>query len=144
MVCLPFVFDTMCQPSSKIIGSCDVALIPTWFQIVYWFSHAPTLTGVLSFVCPLLILPLLASAYAEVNYEGQNLVQAIMPTEDRTHIFRWVTCIQVLDVVPFRDRIETTEKKLVRLNENFAIGVKIKCSVYSIGRFEILIYPDMA
>jgi len=65
-------------------------LFYTTIQIVYWFSHPPTLTGVLSFICPLLILPLLASAYAEVNYEGQNLVQAIMPTDDRTHIFRYL------------------------------------------------------
>jgi len=65
-------------------------LFHTTMQIVYWFSHTPAFTGVLSFVCPLLILPLLASAYAEVNYEGQNLVQAIMPTDDRTHIFRYL------------------------------------------------------
>ena len=65
-----------------------VILFYTAIQLVYWLSHAPTLTGVLSFVCPLLILPLLASAYAEVNYEGKNLLQSILPTEERTAMFR--------------------------------------------------------
>ena len=38
--------------------------------IVKWLTKNPTISGVLSFVFPLLMLPLLASAYAEVNYEG--------------------------------------------------------------------------
>ena len=67
-----------------------IILVYTAIQIVYWLSHAPSLTGVMSFVCPLLILPLLASSYAEVNYEGVNLLQSIMPTEDRTSMFRYL------------------------------------------------------
>ena len=44
-------------------------------RIVYWLSHSPTLYGVLSFILPLMLLPLLASAYAEVNYEGIKVLQ---------------------------------------------------------------------
>ena len=43
--------------------------------IVKWLSTTPTLSGVLSFIFPLLVLPLLASAYAEVNYEGVRVLQ---------------------------------------------------------------------
>jgi len=67
-----------------------IILFYTAIQIVYWLSHVPTLTGVLSFICPLLLLPLLASAYAEVNYEGLNLLQSIMPSEERTAMFRYL------------------------------------------------------
>ena len=49
-------------------------------RLVYWLSHSPSLCGVLSFLLPLLLLPLLASAYAEVNYEGVKVIQTIMPT----------------------------------------------------------------
>jgi hypothetical protein len=44
-------------------------------RIVYWLSHTPSLYGVLSLVLPLFVLPLLASAYAEVNYEGIVVLQ---------------------------------------------------------------------
>ena len=44
-------------------------------RIVYWLSHTPTLYGVLSLILPLSILPLLASAYAEVNFQGIQVFQ---------------------------------------------------------------------
>ena len=44
-------------------------------RIVYWLSHTPTLYGVFSLILPLFILPLLASAYAEVNYQGFQVFQ---------------------------------------------------------------------
>ena len=59
-------------------------------RIVYWLSHSPSLYGVLSLVLPLFILPLLASAYAEVNYQGIQVFQAIIPTPDRTALFRYL------------------------------------------------------
>jgi hypothetical protein len=43
--------------------------------MVYWLSHTPTLYGVFMFILPLLLLPLLASSYAEVNYEGAKILQ---------------------------------------------------------------------
>ena len=43
--------------------------------IVKWLIKTPTVSGVLSFVSPLLMLPLLASSYAEVNYEGVRVLQ---------------------------------------------------------------------
>ena len=49
-------------------------------RIVYWLSHEPTLYGVLSLILPLLILPLMSAAYAEVNYEGRQVLQSILPT----------------------------------------------------------------
>jgi len=102
-------------------------LFYTTIQIVYWFSHAPTLTGVLSFVCPLLILPLLASAYAEVNYEGQNLVQAIMPTEDRTHIFRYLYGMPVqLTVYGHPITFATMSTVLAAIMAAFASKILIK------------------
>ena len=44
-------------------------------RLVYWLSHTPTWSGVLMFIIPLLLLPLLASSYAEVNYEGAKIIQ---------------------------------------------------------------------
>ena len=57
---------------SSIIG-----LITTWsaIRLVYWLDHTPTAAGVLEFIIPLVLLPLLASSYAEVNYEGENVIQ---------------------------------------------------------------------
>jgi len=102
-------------------------LFYTTIQIVYWFSHAPTLTGVLSFVCPLLILPLLASAYAEVNYEGNNLVQAIMPTDDRTHIFRYLYGMPVqLTVYGHPITFATMSTVLAAIMAAFASKILIK------------------
>ena len=43
--------------------------------IVKWLIKTPTISGVLSFIFPLLMLPLLASSYAEVNFEGVRVLQ---------------------------------------------------------------------
>jgi len=59
-------------------------------RIVYWLSHTPTLYGVFSLILPLFILPLLASAYAEVNYQGFQVFQSIIPTKERTSLFRYL------------------------------------------------------
>jgi len=58
--------------------------------IVKWLIKTPTISGVLSFIFPLLMLPLLASSYAEVNFEGVRVLQSIMPKEDRTAMFRYL------------------------------------------------------
>ena len=56
---------------------CITVTILFWssLRVIYWLSHTPTIYGVLSLVLPLLLLPLLASAYAEVNYEGIKVLQ---------------------------------------------------------------------
>jgi len=72
---------------SSIIG-----LITTWsaIRLVYWLSHTPTWSGVLMFIIPLLLLPLLASSYAEVNYEGAKIIQSILPTPERVYAFQYL------------------------------------------------------
>jgi len=77
---------------SSIIG-----LITTWsaIRLVYWLSHTPTWAGVLEFAIPLLLLPLLASSYAEVNYEGAKIIQSILPTESRVFMFQYLYGHQV-------------------------------------------------
>ena len=57
---------------SSIIG-----LITTWsaIRMVFWLSHTPNWYGVFMFIIPLLLLPLLATSYAEVNYEGEKVIQ---------------------------------------------------------------------
>ncbi|KAJ9586174.1 hypothetical protein L9F63_020179, partial [Diploptera punctata] len=49
-----------------------MALIIVWaaMNLVHWLSHDPQLYDVLNFIIPLLLLPLLCSAYSEVNNEG--------------------------------------------------------------------------
>ena len=44
-------------------------------RLVYWLDHSPTASGLLEFIIPLVLLPLLASSYAEVNYEGAKIIQ---------------------------------------------------------------------
>ena len=72
---------------SSIIG-----LITTWsaIRLVYWLDHTPTAAGVLEFIIPLVLLPLLASSYAEVNYEGAKIIQVsdLGHDEDLMAIFR--------------------------------------------------------
>ena len=43
--------------------------------IVYWIDHSATLHGILEFMLPLIVLGLLTSAYAEVNFEGERLIK---------------------------------------------------------------------
>jgi len=77
---------------SSIIG-----LITTWsaIRLVYWLDHTPTASGVLEFIIPLVLLPLLASSYAEVNYEGAKIIQSILPTESRVFTFQYLYGHQV-------------------------------------------------
>ena len=88
---------------SSIIG-----LITTWsaIRMVFWLSHTPNWYGVFMFIIPLLLLPLLATSYAEVNYEGEKVIQvsleveveralliifqSILPTEKRVFMFQYL------------------------------------------------------
>jgi len=67
-----------------------IVLFWSAIRIVYWLSHTPTLYGVFSLILPLFVLPLLASAYAEVNYQGFQVFQSIIPTKERTSLFRYL------------------------------------------------------
>jgi len=67
-------------------------MITAWtaIRMVYWLSHTPSLYGIIMFILPLLLLPLLASSYSEVNYEGAKIIQSIMPTDDRIRMFQYL------------------------------------------------------
>jgi len=69
-----------------------VGMITAWsaIRMVYWLSHSPSWDGVAMFIVPLLLLPLLASSYAEVNYEGVKVIQSILPTEKRVQLFQYL------------------------------------------------------
>jgi len=69
-----------------------VGMISAWsaIRMVYWLSHSPSWYGVAMFIVPLLLLPLLASSYAEVNYEGVKVIQSILPTEKRVQLFQYL------------------------------------------------------
>jgi hypothetical protein len=62
-----------------------VLLVCAWtaIRLAHWLSHTPTWYGVLMLIMPLVLIPLLTSSYAEVNYEGAKIVQSIFPTEGR-------------------------------------------------------------
>jgi len=72
---------------STIIG-----LVCAWtaIRLAHWISHTPTWYGVLMLLMPLVLIPLLTSSYAEVNYEGAKAVQSIFPTEGRIRMFRYL------------------------------------------------------
>jgi len=67
-------------------------MITAWsaIRMVYWLSHTPSLAGVFMFILPLLLLPLLASSYSEVNYEGGKILKSILPTQERIHMFQYL------------------------------------------------------
>jgi len=67
-------------------------MITAWsaIRLVYWLSHTPSLSGVFMFILPLLLLPLLASSYSEVNYEGKKILMSIMPTDERVDMFKYL------------------------------------------------------
>ena len=72
---------------STIIG-----LVCAWtaIRLGHWISHTPTWYGVLMLIMPLILIPLLTSSYAEVNYEGAKAVQSIFPIEGRIGMFRYL------------------------------------------------------
>ena len=43
--------------------------------IIYWVKHEATLLGIAEFLIPILILPIVCSAYGEVNYEGKRMLR---------------------------------------------------------------------
>lgn len=53
-----------------------VIFILVWSStfLVYWISHEAKLLDIAEFVLPILLLPLLCSAYGEVNNEGKRMI----------------------------------------------------------------------
>lgn len=51
--------------------------------IIYWTTSAANWLSIFEFIVPLVILYLLAAAYAEVNFEGERISRFVLPTMDR-------------------------------------------------------------
>lgn len=62
-----------------------LSMVVVWLamNLVLWLNYDPTLIDLANFFLPLALLPLLASAYAEVNQEGLRLLKFICPVEER-------------------------------------------------------------
>ncbi|XP_042220875.1 uncharacterized protein LOC121865472 isoform X2 [Homarus americanus] len=62
-----------------------ISLVIVWLamNLVLWLTCNPTLIDLANFFLPLSLLPLLSSAYAEVNQEGLRLLKFICPLEGR-------------------------------------------------------------
>ncbi|RUS76128.1 hypothetical protein EGW08_016098, partial [Elysia chlorotica] len=59
--------------------------------IIYWTDHTATWIGLSEFIIPLLILYLLCSAYAEVNFEGSRVIHFVLPTQERMSILYYMS-----------------------------------------------------
>ena len=73
-------FQCRLRTSSLVLQRWMVALVSfiiLWniTYIIYWFSHPATLLGIAQFLLPLLLLPLVCAAYAEVNMEGKRMLK---------------------------------------------------------------------
>ncbi|XP_050735308.1 uncharacterized protein LOC127007891 isoform X2 [Eriocheir sinensis] len=75
-----------------------ISLVVMWLamNLVIWLNINPSLIDLANFFLPLSLLPLLASAYAEVNQEGQRLIKFICPLEERLQL------IYVLQMSPLQ------------------------------------------
>ncbi|XP_047488759.1 uncharacterized protein LOC125039075 isoform X3 [Penaeus chinensis] len=62
-----------------------LSMVVVWLamNLVLWLNYDPKLIDLANFFLPLALLPLLASAYAEVNQEGLRLLKFICPVEER-------------------------------------------------------------
>ncbi|XP_046639130.1 uncharacterized protein LOC124320331 [Daphnia pulicaria] len=67
--------------------TCVTTLCLSWVAIglVQWLSYTPHPLQVAEVCIPMMILPLLCAAYAEVNGEGKRLLKCICPMEQRLH-----------------------------------------------------------
>ncbi|KAK7069620.1 hypothetical protein SK128_014094 [Halocaridina rubra] len=65
-----------------------ISLVVIWLamNLVLWLTYDPTLTDLANFFLPLALLPLLSSAYAEVNQEGLRLLKFICLIEERLQL----------------------------------------------------------
>ncbi|XP_064080856.1 uncharacterized protein LOC135197733 isoform X2 [Macrobrachium nipponense] len=65
-----------------------VSLVIIWLtmNLVMWLTYDPSLLDLANFFLPLALLPLLSSAYAEVNLEGARLLKFICLIEERLQL----------------------------------------------------------
>jgi len=71
---------------------CLLCLVGTWglIRAAYWFSSAPSIPGICMFLVPLLLVPVLTSPYARVNYTAGMVQRYIFPTLDRVEMFQYL------------------------------------------------------
>ncbi|XP_013380973.1 uncharacterized protein LOC106152049 [Lingula anatina] len=58
--------------------------------VIYWLSHPATIAGILEVALPLCLLPLVCSAFAEVNNEATRLVKCVCPTGERLGLLSYL------------------------------------------------------
>ncbi|XP_066959496.1 uncharacterized protein [Macrobrachium rosenbergii] len=65
-----------------------ISLVVIWLtmNLVMWLTYDPSLLDLANFFLPLALLPLLSSAYAEVNVEGARLLKFICLIEERLQL----------------------------------------------------------
>ncbi|KAK4304053.1 hypothetical protein Pmani_024000 [Petrolisthes manimaculis] len=65
-----------------------LCLVVMWLamNLIAWLNYDPTLIDLANFFLPLILLPLISSAYAEVNQEGLRLLKFICPVEERLQL----------------------------------------------------------
>ncbi|GFO01874.1 60 kda ss-a/ro ribonucleoprotein [Plakobranchus ocellatus] len=61
--------------------------------IIYWTTHDADWLGLFEFIIPLVILFLLTSAYAEVNFEAQRLIKCVLPTQERASLLFYMKSV---------------------------------------------------
>ena len=82
-----------------------IGFILVWSMtfLVYWVNHEATLVAIAEFFLPLLILPLITSAYGEVNTEGKRMLKvrkhSKMATCLHISINSWHSLNQLLSVL---------------------------------------------
>ncbi|KAK3777268.1 hypothetical protein RRG08_013470 [Elysia crispata] len=62
-----------------------ISIVLLWcaLYILYWTGNSVTWLGLLTFALPLVMLYLLTSAYAEVNFEAGRIIKCVLPTPER-------------------------------------------------------------
>ncbi|CAC5388598.1 unnamed protein product [Mytilus coruscus] len=86
--------------------------------VITWLSHSAKIFSILQCILPLFMLLLLASAFAEVNGEGQRMIRCICPTEERLKLLQFLT-VQPLQMQVFN----------FALNYNAIVGVVLAFSI---------------
>ncbi|XP_074656904.1 uncharacterized protein LOC141910086 isoform X2 [Tubulanus polymorphus] len=68
-----------------------IAFVTLWsaLYIIWWLKNRPSFYDIAEFIIPLLMLPLICSAYAEVNFEANRMIMFICPLENRLQMLRF-------------------------------------------------------
>ena len=74
------IFQTRLRASSQSLQrwlATWIMFIMVWsiMYLVFWIKNKATLYGIAEFLIPLLLLPLMCSAYGEVNNEGRRMLK---------------------------------------------------------------------